>query len=121
MDKPAASKHIRWDDVPVEHLNPLFDRQFVVGDRVMVARIAMKKGCAVPEHSHHNEQISHILAGSLRFFIEGKQIVLHAGEFLFIPPHVPHAAEALEDSLAIDTFTPPREDWINGTDLYLRK
>jgi|SRR5579863_2258965 quercetin dioxygenase-like cupin family protein len=115
------AKHIRWSDVPVESVNPLFDRQFVVGTQVMVARILMKKGCVVPEHSHHNEQISQILSGSLRFSIEGKEIVLNAGEFLLIPPNVPHAAVALEDTFAIDSFTPPRQDWIDGTDQYLRK
>jgi quercetin dioxygenase-like cupin family protein len=115
------TKHVRWDEVPVEAVNPLFDRQYVVGDKVMVARIVMRKGCLVPEHSHHNEQISQVLSGSLRFSMEGKEIILNPGEFLFIPPHVPHAAFALEDTLAIDTFTPPREDWINGTDQYLRK
>jgi quercetin dioxygenase-like cupin family protein len=121
MTKQATVQHIRWNEIPVETVNPLFDRQYIVGDRVMVARILMKKGSAVPEHSHHNEQISQILSGSMRFSIEGKEIILSAGEFLFIPPHVPHAAVALEDTLAIDTFTPPREDWINGTDQYLRK
>ncbi len=115
------TKHIRWDELPVETLNPLFERQFVVGTQVMVARILMKKGCFVPEHSHHNEQISQVLTGSMRFSIEGKEIVLKAGEFLIIPPHVPHSAEALEDSTGIDTFTPPRQDWIDGTDQYLRK
>jgi quercetin dioxygenase-like cupin family protein len=121
MTKPATVQYIQWETLPVENVNPLFDRQFVVGDRVMVARISMKKGCLVPNHSHHNEQISQIVSGALQFSIDGKEIVVHAGEFLFIPPHVPHAALALEDTLAFDTFTPPREDWINGTDQYLRK
>jgi quercetin dioxygenase-like cupin family protein len=121
MISQAAVQHIRWDEVPSEAVNPLFDRQYVVGHQVMVARISMKKGCVVPEHSHHNEQISQIISGSLLFAIDGKEIVLNAGEFLFIPPHVPHSAVALEDTTAIDTFTPPREDWINGTDQYLRK
>ncbi|HEY3939353.1 MAG TPA: cupin domain-containing protein [Bryobacteraceae bacterium] len=113
-------KHICWDEVPVETMNPLFDRQFVVGDRVMVARILMKEGCLVPQHSHLNEQISHILSGVLQFTIDGKEIVVKAGEVLLIPPHLPHAALALEDTIAIDTFTPPREDWINKSDQYLR-
>jgi quercetin dioxygenase-like cupin family protein len=101
-------------------MNPLFDRQFVVGDRVMVARISMKEGCLVPQHSHHNEQISQILSGALQFTIDGKEIVVKAGEVLLIPPHLPHAALALEDTIAIDTFTPPREDWLNKSDQYLR-
>ena len=121
MNKPLAVQHVQWDTIPIENVNPLFDRQFIVGDQVMVARISMKQGCLVPHHSHHNEQISQILSGALQFSIDGKEIVLKPGEFLFIPPHVPHSALALEDTLAIDTFTPPREDWINGTDQYLRK
>ena len=116
----AAIKHVRWSELPTEQVNPLFDRQFVVGDRVMVARIVMRKGCVVPLHSHHNEQISHILTGALRFTIDSKEKVVGAGEFLFIPPNVPHAAVAIEDTVAFDTFTPPREDWINKTDAYLR-
>jgi quercetin dioxygenase-like cupin family protein len=113
-------KHIRWQDVPTERMNALLERQFVVGDQVMVARISMKSGCLVPEHSHHNEQISQVLTGALQFTIEGKQHVVRAGEFFFLPPHIPHAALALEDTVAIDTFTPPRQDWLDKTDHYLR-
>ena len=72
-------------------------------------------------HSHHNEQISHAQSGSLQFTIDGREITLRAGEFLCIPPHVPHSAVAVEDFTGIDIFTPPREDWLNKTDQYLRK
>jgi len=120
MNRSNKAEHVRWSDIVPEHLNPLFDRQYVVGNEVMVARISMKRGCIVPQHSHRHEQISHILSGVLRFIVDGKEITLGAGELLLIPPHVLHAAEALEDSIAIDTFTPPREDWINKTDQYLR-
>ncbi|MBV8809671.1 MAG: cupin domain-containing protein [Acidobacteriaceae bacterium] len=114
-------KHVRWDEIPRETMNPLFDRQLVVGSQIMVARIIMKKGCEVPTHSHQNEQISHIQSGSMRFTIEGKEITLKAGEFLCIPPHLPHSAVALEDMVGIDIFTPPRQDWIDKTDQYLRR
>jgi quercetin dioxygenase-like cupin family protein len=114
-------KHVRWEEIPRETLNPLFDRQLVVGNQIMVARIIMKKDCVVPTHSHHNEQVSHIQTGSMRFTIEGRDITVRAGEFLCIPPHVPHSAVALEDMIGIDIFTPPREDWINKTDQYLRR
>jgi quercetin dioxygenase-like cupin family protein len=120
MSQSNAVQHVRWQEVPTENMNPLFDRQYVVGHQVMVARISMKRGCIVPLHSHPHEQISHVLSGVLRFTVDGKEITLGAGELLLIPPHVPHAAEALEDAIAIDTFTPPREDWINKTDQYLR-
>jgi quercetin dioxygenase-like cupin family protein len=120
MSQFNSVQHVRWHEVPAENMNPLFDRQYVVGDQVMVARISMKRGCIVPQHSHRHEQISHILSGALRFLVDGKEITLGTGELLLIPPHVLHAAEALEDTIAIDTFTPPREDWINKTDQYLR-
>jgi quercetin dioxygenase-like cupin family protein len=120
MSQSNSVQHVRWQEVPTENVNPLFDRQYVVGDQVMVAHISMKRGCIVPQHSHRNEQISHILSGILQFTVDGKEITLGAGELLLIPPHVPHAAVALEDTMAIDTFTPPREDWINKTDQYLR-
>jgi len=114
-------KYIPWDTVPIEPLNPLLGRQFVVGHEIMVARVLMKKGCLVPLHSHHNEQITYILEGALKFWIDGKEIVVHAGEVLTIPPHMPHQAEALEDTVDLDVFNPPRHDWISGTDAYLRR
>jgi quercetin dioxygenase-like cupin family protein len=120
----AASKvplqHIPWHTIPLEELNPLLQRQFVVGQEIMVARVLLKKGCIVPEHSHHNEQLTYILDGALKFWIDGREIVVHAGEVLCIPAHMPHKAEALEDTVDLDVFNPPRADWINKTDQYLR-
>lgn len=116
----APMQHIPWNSVLLEDLNPLLQRQFVVGQNVMLARVLLKKGCVVPEHSHHNEQITYILDGALKFWIDGKVIVVHAGEVLTIPPHMPHKAEALEDTIDLDVFNPPRADWIEKTDQYLR-
>jgi quercetin dioxygenase-like cupin family protein len=113
-------RHVPWHTVELEDLNPLFQRQFVVGQQIMVARVLMKKGCIVPLHSHHNEQFSYILEGALKFWVDGKEIVVHAGEVLTIPPHMPHKAEAMEDTVDLDIFNPPRADWINKTDQYLR-
>jgi quercetin dioxygenase-like cupin family protein len=116
----AALQYIPWHTIPLEELNPLLQRQFVVGQEIMVARVLLKKGCVVPEHSHHNEQLTYILDGALKFWIEGKEIVVHAGEVLCIPAHMPHKAEAMEDTVDLDVFTPPRADWINKSDRYLR-
>jgi len=113
-------QYIPWSTVELEDLNPLLQRQFVVGQDVMLARVLLKKGCIVPEHSHHNEQITYILEGALKFWIDGQIIVVNAGEVLTIPPHMPHKAEALVDTVDLDVFNPPREDWINKTDKYLR-
>lgn len=114
-------QYLAWNDVEREEVNPLLYRQLIVGQQVMLARILLKKGCVVPMHSHVNEQLSSIFEGALKFWIDGKEVVVRAGEVLVIPPNMPHKAEALEDTLAIDTFHPPREDWINKTDSYLRK
>jgi quercetin dioxygenase-like cupin family protein len=113
-------KYIPWSSVELEDLNPLLQRQFVVGQDIMLARVLLKKGCIVPLHSHHNEQVTYILEGALKFWIEGKEIVVNAGEVLTIPPHMPHKAEALADTVDLDVFNPPRQDWINKTDNYLR-
>jgi quercetin dioxygenase-like cupin family protein len=117
----AALQYTPWSSVPLEELNPLFQRHFVVGQEIMLARVLMKKGCIVPEHSHHNEQLTYILEGALKFWIEGRDMVVNAGETLCIPSNMPHKAEALEDTVDLDVFSPPREDWINKSDEYLRR
>jgi quercetin dioxygenase-like cupin family protein len=116
----AELKHIPWSSVELEDLNPLLQRHFVVGQNVMLARVLLKKGCIVPEHSHHNEQLTYILEGALKFWIDGKELVVNSGEVLVIPPHMPHKAEAVADTVDLDIFNPPRADWINKTDKYLR-
>jgi unsaturated pyranuronate lyase len=113
-------KHIAWNDVESESLNPLLDRQMITGEKIMLARVLLKKGCVVPEHSHENEQLTYILEGALKFWIGGKVVIVSAGQVLCIPPHLPHKAEALEDTVDLDVFYPPRQDWLNKTDAYLR-
>jgi len=111
-----------WSNVENEQLNPLLTRQYVYGDQSMFARIVLKKGCVVPRHSHPNEQITFITEGALRFdFDDGISRTVHAGEVLVIPGNLPHSATALEDCIDFDVFTPPRKDWINKEDAYLRK
>jgi len=117
----AQLKYVPWSSVELEDLNPLLKRQFVVGESVMVARVLLKKGCVVPLHSHHNEQVTYILEGALKFVLKDREITVRAGEVLCIPPNVPHEAIALEDTVDLDIFTPPREDWIAKTDAYLRQ
>jgi len=120
MSAQPELRHISWKSVELEDLNPLLQRQFVVGKEMMLARVLLKKGCVVPEHSHHNEQITYVLEGALKFWIDGREIVVEAGEVLTIPPHMPHKAEALEDTVDLDVFHPPRSDWMEKTDGYLR-
>jgi len=114
----------RWNDMPKERVSAMLDRRLITGDRMMLAHVYLKKGCVVPRHQHENEQITYILEGALHFWIgedESEQVIVRAGEVLTIPSHVWHKAEALEDTLDIDVFSPPRQDWLDKTDAYLRK
>ncbi|HYM11486.1 MAG TPA: cupin domain-containing protein [Bryobacterales bacterium] len=114
-------KHYRWEHVTREQMNPLFARQVVHGERLTLARVHLKKGCKVPLHSHENEQISNVIEGRLRFEIGGEEKIVGPGELIHIPAHVPHLAEALDDCVCLDIFTPLREDWMRGDDAYLRR
>ncbi len=114
----------RWDDIPLESVTEHIDRKVITGERLMIAHVLLQKGAVVPRHSHENEQITYILKGALHFWIgedESEEVVLNAGEVLHIPSNVPHKAEALEDTLDVDVFSPPRQDWLNGTDTYFHQ
>jgi quercetin dioxygenase-like cupin family protein len=117
--------HTNWDEIPIEQLNPLIGRQFLIGTNVMIARVLLKQGAVVPLHRHHNEQVSYILEGALKFILKtdggDKEITVNAGEVLCIPPNLPHEAHALEDTIDLDIFNPPRQDWIDRDDAYLRQ
>ncbi len=115
-----AGVHYKWSEVAAEQLNPLVTRQMIHTDTMTIARITLRKGAKVPEHSHANEQVSTIESGRAKFVLAGVETILHAGESMHIPAHVPHSVEALEDSVAVDLFSPRREDWIRGDDAYLR-
>ena len=121
---PTQPHHTRWSDITPEPMNPLLTRQLVWGDQAMISRIELKKGCIVPLHSHPNEQIAYITVGLMRFTLglpgATTEYLLHPEDLLVIPGNVPHMAEALEDSINFDLFAPPRQDWINKEDSYLR-
>ena len=120
----TTAKHYRWDDIPKEKLNDLLDRRLVTGERIMLSHVYMKKGCIVPLHQHENEQVTYILDGALHFFLgedQKEERILRTGDVLHIPSNLPHKAVALEDTLDLDVFSPPRQDWLDGTDHYLRQ
>lgn len=110
----------RWDEIEPEELNKYLTRRHISGENVTLALFSLKRGCQVPTHSHDSEQISNVISGSLRFVVDGRQIIVRSKETLCIPPHVPHSAEALEDTQVLDVFSPARRDWIEGQDHYLR-
>ncbi len=123
MTAPGVTWY-RWNDMPKEKVNDLLDRRLITGDRMMLAHVYLKKGCLVPRHQHENEQLTYVLEGALRFWIgedESEEVVVGPGEVLHLPSMVWHKAEALEDTLDVDIFSPPRADWLSGTDAYLRR
>ena len=123
MPEARATLH-RWESMPKENLSDKLQRRMITGDRMMITHVYLKKGCVVPKHAHHNEQITYILDGALRFRLGenlDQQVDVRPGEVLVIPGNLPHTAEALEDTVDVDIFDPPREDWLNGTDAYLRQ
>jgi len=114
----------RWADIPLETVTDQISRKLITGQQMMLAHVYLKKGAVVPKHQHHNEQLTYILEGALRFWIgdDGAEVIdVHAGEVLQIPSNVWHKAEALEDTLDVDIFNPPREDWLNKTDAYFHQ
>ncbi len=120
----TSVRHFRWEDMPREELKEGLGRRLVSGERAMLAQVYLDKGCVVPRHSHDNEQFTYVIDGALRFWIGedgSEELVVRAGEVLHIPSGIPHQAEAIEDTLDLDVFVPPRQDWLAGTDDYLRQ
>jgi quercetin dioxygenase-like cupin family protein len=113
--------HRALTDIPAEHINPKMTRRLVWGERLMGSYIELKAGAVVPSHQHENEQLTYCISGVMRFTFPDRVITLRAGEILLIPGNVPHGAEMLEDVVEMDFFSPPRQDWIDGADAYLRR
>ena len=123
MSLPAV-RHFRWSDMPEERVTDVIGRKLITGDQMMLAHVYLKKDALVPQHSHHNEQLTYIISGALHFFIgenREQEVVVREGEVLHIPSHVVHEARALEDTLDVDVFSPPRQDWLDGTDSYFQR
>jgi quercetin dioxygenase-like cupin family protein len=119
-----GARHYRWDELPLEALNPQLDRRLISTERMMLAQVFLEEGCIVPKHKHENEQLTYILEGVLRLWLgedESEVVDVAAGEVLHIPSWLPHKAEALDAVLDVDIFCPPRADWLDGSDAYLRR
>lgn len=124
MEETSPVQLFRWEDLPREEVTGSIDRRLITGDRMMLSHLYLDAGAKVPMHQHENEQLTYVLEGALRFVIGeagGEEVVVRAGEVLHIPSNVPHSAEALEDTLDVDVFSPPRQDWLDGTDTYFRE
>ncbi len=119
----ASARHVPWSELEWEEVVPGIRRRIVNGDGMMMAQVFLDEGAVVPKHQHVNEQFTYILEGALHFWLGDdleREVVVRAGEVLHIPANVPHKAEAIEDTLDLDVFHPPRADWLDGTDTYFR-
>jgi quercetin dioxygenase-like cupin family protein len=111
----------RWDEIALEKVTEVISRKIVTGAREMLSQIYLKRGALVPMHKHESEQMTYILQGALRFLVGGEEVMVREGEVLVIPSWVEHQAEALDDTLTLDIFSPIRQDWLDGTDDYFRR
>ena len=124
MGQRASVRRFRWDEMEKEPVTDGIERRIITGERMMLTHVYLKAGAVVPRHAHENEQLTYILEGVLRFWVgdeDSEPIDVRAGEVLHIPSNVPHKAEALEDTLDVDVFSPPRQDWLDKTDDYFRR
>jgi quercetin dioxygenase-like cupin family protein len=113
-------KQIRWDEVAREQLSPQLQRQFFTAGGVTVARFHMRQGLQIPTHHHESGQITNIVHGAVRMWVEGNEYLLREGDIICIPGGTPHHTQVLEDTIVLDVFSPPRTDWLAGEDAYLR-
>jgi quercetin dioxygenase-like cupin family protein len=95
----------------VEMLPGIWRRTLNYGERLMVVQVSLEEGVVVPAHRHPHEQITYIVEGQLAMEVEGQTQVLGPGDSLLFPGDVEHGATAIERTLVIDTFSPPREDY----------
>ena len=120
MSTPTVRLH-RWDEIALEKVTEMISRKIVAGEREMLAQIYLKRGALVPIHVHESEQMTYILQGALRFLVDGEEVIVREGEVLHIPSWIEHQAEALEDTLEMDVFSPIRQDWLDHTDDYFHR
>lgn len=113
-----TATHHRWADMPAERINAHIARRFITADHVTVARFDLARGGRVPKHAHEHEQVTCVLSGTLKFVMNGAEVLVGAGELLQIPAWAEHEVEVIDDAVAIDVFSPIRQDWIDGTDTY---
>jgi len=114
---------ICWDEVEEEQVNPMIKRKMIWGDKVMISKLKLSDGCIVPQHEHENEQVTQVISGTIRFWLgkdKEQEIDVYPGESLIIPGNLPHEALMIGDVVEVDTFSPPRADWIDGSDDYLK-
>ena len=110
----GVAQHLNWTDIPVEHPAEGIERQMVVGERIMIVRFRFVPFLVTPEHTHMHEQMSLVVSGRVRFFIEGEERIASPGDVLHFPPNCLHGATMMDEEVVlIDIFSPIREDFLS--------
>ncbi|MDQ6769612.1 MAG: cupin domain-containing protein [Gemmatimonadota bacterium] len=124
MSIDASAVLYCWDEIELDNVSDVLERRLISGSRIMLAQVFLKKGCVIPGHRHEHEQLTQVFAGSLRFWIgeeDNEVFDVRPGGVMVLPSNVLHRAQALDDTSVIDVFNPPRQDWIDKSDTYLRR
>jgi len=109
----SAAQHLNWHAIPVEHPAEGIERQMVVGERIMIVRFRFIPFLVTPEHTHPHEQMSLVISGRVRFFIEGEERIASPGDVLHFPSNCLHGATMMDEEVVlIDIFSPIREDFL---------
>ena len=103
-----------WAELPQTAMTPQIKRRLVSGEKLMMVELMLAKGAVVGVHRHPHEQITHIVSGALEFEVHGEKRIVQGGEVIVVPSHVAHGAVALADTVTLEAFSPPREDFLAG-------
>jgi quercetin dioxygenase-like cupin family protein len=113
----ASARLLNWSSIPIERPAPGIERQMVVGEHLMICRFRFAPLLVTPEHTHPHEQMSLVVSGRVRFFLEGVERIASPGDVLHFPPHSLHGATMMDEEVVIvDIFTPVREDFLVNKD-----
>ena len=111
----GGAQHHNWSSIPIEYPATGIERQLVVGQQVMICRFRFAPQLVTPQHSHPHEQMSIVVSGRVRFFVEGTERIASPGDVLHFPANCTHGATMLDEEVVlIDIFTPVREDFLSG-------
>ena len=110
-----GAQHLNWSRILVENPAEGIERQMVVGQNLMICRFRFAPLLVTPEHTHPHEQMSLVVSGRVRFFVEGEERIASSGDVLHFPPNCLHGATMMDEEVVlIDIFTPVREDFLAG-------
>jgi quercetin dioxygenase-like cupin family protein len=108
-----GAQHLNWSNIPIEHPAEGIERQMVVGRQLMICRFRFAPFLVTPEHTHPHEQMSMVISGRVRFFVEGEERLALPGDVFHFPSNSLHGATMMDEEVVIiDIFTPLREDFL---------